>query len=871
MKRHSLAGSAWQVRCVEGSAARADVVGRAFPAVVPGCVHADLERAGVIRPVDEGDGEDAQTWVGHTDWEWEREFQWQGSDATRVDLVFESLDTAATVWLNGTQLGSVCNQFHPHRFDVRSVLRQGANTLRVRIAAPVPWVQRMEQELGPRPVNGDWTPYPFIRKSACSFGWDWGPRAPSSGINGSVVLEEWSGARLAEVRPLVTQCSADHAVVEVHVRVEPDGTGRAVPERVHASLVGPDGRRVEAEGSVTSGAGGAAGVAASSGAGGGAGGATCVLRLEMPKPLRWWPRSHGSQPLYDLRVALQPQADAWRRRIGLRSVALDTGADAAGSRCTVVVNGQSVFCVGANWIPASLFPVLAERSRVDALLELACEAHLNMLRVWGGGVYESEWFYERCDELGLLVWQDFMFACATYPEDAPFPAQVEQEARYQVARLASHPSVVLWCGGNEDILAWQSWGFRDRLKPGQTWGRHYWLELLPRVCAELDPTRPYWPESPWSGSLELHANDPDRGDRHTWDLKLDAYRTMVPRFCSEFGHQSPPNVRTLQETVDAGASSGASGGSGAIGGSGVIGASEGGRASSVLTLGSPQLAKRQRAWGGDEVQYAPYLAEGFGPCQTFEQWLYRAQVLQARAMETAITWLRSNQPRCMGALFWQWNDVWAGHSWSAVDVALRPKPFWHALRRAASPRMVSLQPMGPGGVEDPARSLCVALVNSLPQPWRAHMRVARVDGAGAVLAQGEDRVEVAPWCVDASVSVRALVGGPAQMESEAVVVEVVGMEGESAWWWWWCKDSALQGRAGTLDVQVRGSGEEWEVHLRARGLVREAWVEPDAAWVTAEPNLLTLRPGQQAVVKVRLAPGAGVPAGRELGVRVQHG
>ncbi|MFO0784463.1 MAG: hypothetical protein U0636_12365 [Phycisphaerales bacterium] len=718
-------------------------------------------------------------------------------------------------------------------------------------------------------MNGDWTPYPFIRKSACRPGWDWGPRAPNSGINGPVVLEEWSGARLAEVRPLVTQCSADLAVVEVHVRVEHDGAGRAAPLRVHAALDGPDGRRVEVEGSVEVGglggrsAGGSAGEAAGRSAGGGAASARCVLRMEVPNPMRWWPRSHGSQPLYDLRVSLHPQADAWRRRIGLRSVALDTGADAAGSRCAVVVNGQPVFCVGANWIPASLFPVLAERSRVDTLLELACEAHLNMLRVWGGGVYESEWFYERCDELGILVWQDFMFACATYPEDLPFPAQVEQEARHQVARLSSHPSVVLWCGGNEDILAWQSWGFRDRLKPGQTWGRHYWLELLPRVCAELDPTRPYWPESPWSGSLELHANDPDRGDRHTWDLKLDAYRTMVPRFCSEFGHQSPPNLRTLQETVDAGAG-------GARDASGSGGANSANGTSGALFIGSPQLAKRQRAWGGDDAQYAPYLAEWFGTCETFEQWLYRAQVLQARAMETAITWLRSNQPRCMGALFWQWNDVWAGHSWSAVDVALRPKPFWHALRRAAAPRLVSLQPLGPGGVEDPARSLCVALVNSTPQPWRAHVRVARVDGAGAVLAQGEDRVEVQPWCVDASVSVRSLVGGPAQMDGEAVVAGVVGMD-DAAAWWWWCKDAALQGRRGALDVQLHGSGEEWEVHLSARGLVREAWVEPEGNWLTAEPNLLTMRPGQQATVRVRLAPGAGVPAGQVLRVRVQHG
>ena len=844
---------AWSVSCTACThpGAPAGIVGRALPAEVPGCVHLDLVRAGVIPPVDQGDGEARQEWVGHADWEWAGAID-AGEGAAghaRADLVFDSLDTVAEVLVNGERVGEAASQFVQHRFDLRRALRPGRNELRVRIRAPVPFVLAEEERLGARPVNGDWTPYPFVRKSACNFGWDWGPRVPTSGMPGEVRLERWSLARIASVRPLVTACDANRACVEVRVQVEWAGAPveglqarcelRMPPREANAE---PD-RRAKGERRP-----GKSVVLAAVGADG-----TATAVIEVERPERWWPRGFGAQPLHALHVDLvdaegRPTAPAGARqrevrRIGLRTCGLDLDADGFGTRFAFRVNGVLVPVTGANWIPASLFPVAGrDDAAIDALIDRATGANLNMLRVWGGGIYEHPRFYERCDELGVLVWQDFMFACATYPEDLPMPALVEREAREQVARLCAHPSVVLWCGGNEDVLAWQSWGFRERLAPGQSWGIRYWQEILPRVCAELDPTRPYWTDSPWSGSLERHANDPDHGDRHTWDLKLDGYRQLVPRFTSEFGHQAPPTLQTLREALGEGA----------------------------LRIGSPELAVRQRAWGGDEAQYAPYLAAAFHPARDFGEWLWQAQLLQARAMETQIAWLRANPERNAGSLFWQLNDVWSGHSWSVVDARMRAKPSYHAVRRAAAPRLVTIQPVGEPGA-DGVRSLRVALVNDTPSRWAARVQVRRIDASGRALAAAQVSVRVPPRGFDASTDVAALVGAPADPAAEGIVADVASHEddlrGEVPMadrdrmrsWWWFAPDAARPRTEPRFEVSVGRFASDWSVQVHARSLVRDLWIDPDCDWVECTPNLVSLLPGERVQVALRVRGDSAVP------------
>ncbi|MHC5003592.1 MAG: glycoside hydrolase family 2 protein, partial [Planctomycetota bacterium] len=650
--RQPLEGDRWIFRAGHASDEAAAVLrGRAIDAVVPGCVHADLVRAGIVVHPDLDFAERQQDWVGRTDWTFGTRFVADPALAEhdRVELVCARLDTIATVELNGLPIGRAANEHHPHRFDVSAALRPGANELVVHLRGPVRHVEAEQSRLGTRPYNGDWGAYPFIRKAACNFGWDWGPRVATAGITGTIGLHAWSVARIRGVRPLVREADASRARVEVLVDLERlDGGGAETVVRVEVR--GPDGAAV------------ASGVAAATGGG------AVVVPVEIERPRRWWPRGHGDQPLYRLDVRLVRdgrELDRAEARFGVRTVGLETAPDATGAPFVVLVNDRPVFCRGANWIPNQLFPAPVDRAAVRRRIEQAAGAGMNMLRVWGGGRYEDEAFYDRCDELGILVWQDFMFACATYPEDDPYPALVEAEARHQVARLCRHPSVALWCGGNENIWAHASWGFGEQLAAGQTWGRRYWRELLPAVVAELDPTRPYWPDSPWSGADDVHPNDADHGDRHTWDVSIEGYRTIVPRFASELGHQGPPNLATLGRALDA----------------------------NDLVIGSEAMHHRQRATGGNAKWYDGPLGEWFAAPEDFARWHYLAQLLQARAIGLAIEWHRANAPRCTGILFWQLNDCWAGHSWSAIDVDGRRKLLWYAARRAFADRLLTIQPV----------------------------------------------------------------------------------------------------------------------------------------------------------------------------------
>ena len=823
----SIAGAGWTVRAlvpaappvhdggasgrpVDAPSLPEGVAGRRFAAVVPGCVHDALRDAGVIGDPDVGDGEAAQEWVGRTAWGWHRtmDLEERARGHERIDLVFESIETCGSVWLNGRCLGHVENQFHPWRFDVRGIVRTLGNSLAVDLDGPVTTVLGRARTLGERPVNGDWTPYPFLRKSACSFGWDWGPKLPSTGI-GACWLHAWSIARIDAVRPLVTACSSERATIDVHAELEfaregfvPDGL------ELEVELVLDDGRVITERARVR--------------------GASMTMALTIDRPPLWWPRGMGQQRLHPLTVRLRSAGSllySWSRRIGLRSVALDMvpDADGSGAAFALRVNGVPVFCRGANWIPESPFPMRGDRARSRGLLEQACEANLNMLRVWGGGQYEPQWWYEACDELGLMVWQDFMFACATYPEEQPFEDAIKAEARHQVARLSAHPSVVLWCGGNEDILAWFSWGFRERLSEAQSWGRRIWLEWLPAICAELDPTRPYWAESPWSGSLDIHPNDPDRGDRHTWDLKLDAYRQQVPRFCSEFGQQSQPAVCTWR---------------GAVG-------------DEALRIGHPAIAVRQRAWGGDEEQYGKVLPQWFAPTEDFGAWVWQGQLLQARAMRWAIEWYRANRPRCMGALFWQWNDVWTGPSWSVIDVTGRPKPAFHAVRDACAPRAIALVPRD-GVVQ-------VVAMNDSTESWSSSVTVHRVGADGRAIRSARVPFNAAAQASTVVCIAEDEVGGISDAACEVLVADC----GES-------RSTHLPQRDALMRLPFReplrecvrssagGRRETWRV--TAQGLLVDAWLEPLWPWVRTHGNLRTLLDGESMDVEVEwVTPCSEVP------------
>ncbi|MET8336398.1 glycoside hydrolase family 2 protein [Streptosporangium canum] len=640
-------------------------------ATVPGCVHTDLLAAGLIEDPYLDDNENRLTWIGRSDWDYETAFTWNADSHDRADLLCEGLDTVATIELNGVAVAGVANQHRSYRFAVRELLREGENTLRVRFASPHAYAEARRAELGHRPGAYE-APYQFIRKMACNFGWDWGPAVVTSGIWRPIGLHSWSGARLASVRPLV---SGD-GHVEVHVTVE---RATDAPVTVTAAVAG-----VEREVRLA------------------AGEREAVLELRVEDPRLWWPRGYGAQDRYELVVRLGEES--WTGRIGFRDVRLDR----TGEGFTLVVNGVPVFVRGVNWIPDDCFPARVTRERLAERFGQATGANVNLLRVWGGGLYESEDFYDLADELGLLVWQDFPFACAAYPEEEPFASEVEAEARENVARLSWRPSLMLWCGNNENLEGHADWGWQDRLGD-RTWGAGFYHALLPAVLAELDPTRPYWPGSPYSGHPDLAPNDPARGTTHIWDVwnreDYTRYGDYRPRFVAEFGFQGPPAHTTLRDAV-----------------------------SGELAADAPLVLHHQKAHEGN-AKLLRGLAEHLPRPETFDDWHYLTQLNQARAVTFGIERFRSLAPYCAGTIVWQLNDCWPVTSWSAVDGDGRRKPLWYALRRVYADRLLTVQ--------DGA----VAVVNDGPQAWTGELELLRLGLGGEPLAKETAAVEVAPRSV----------------------------------------------------------------------------------------------------------------------------
>ncbi|MFC8344049.1 glycoside hydrolase family 2 protein [Streptomyces sp. NPDC057280] len=748
--------------------------GEAFPASVPGCVHTDLLAAGVIPDPFLGRNETEVAWVGRRDWTYETDLR-TGSGHEQTDLVFEGLDTVAEVLLDGRVLGRTRNMHRSYRFDVTGL----SGRLVVRFRSAYAEAEAVRSALGERPAAYD-EPFQYVRKMACSFGWDWGPTLVTAGMWRPVRLEQWSTARIARVRPLVT---VEQGVGVVELAVEVERTRAEAPLTVEATVAGG---RVRAAVDGTQG----------------------VVRLEVPSPRLWWPRGYGEQPMYDVELTLlhgDSVLDVWRRRVGFRSVGLDRSADEHGTGFTFVVNGERLFARGVNWIPDDVFPSRITRERYRERLTQAADAGVDLVRIWGGGIYESTDFYDVCDELGLLVWQDFPFACAAYPEEQPLRGEVEAEARENVVRLMPHPSLVLWNGNNENLWGFRDWGWEERLA-GASWGEAYYLGLLPRVVAELDPTRPYTAGSPWSGSWDHHPNDPAHGTRHSWEVwnreDYAAYRREVPRFMAEFGWQAPPAHATLRRALPG----------------------------EELAADSPGMLHHQKADDGNGKLRRGLERHFVYPEGDFDRWHYLTQVNQARAVATGIEHWRANWPVCAGTVVWQLNDCWPVTSWAAIDGDGREKPLYHELRRLYADRLLTVQ----GRV--------LAVVNQGAQAWAGVARLRRMTVEGAVI--GEAGVEfgaAARAVARLDVPEELMPAGP----EEFLVADAEGVRA----WHFPAPDRDIPYPRPEFDVTVTPDG---SVTVGARSLLRDLLLQADRLHpdARADRGLVTLLPGERVTIGV---------------------
>ncbi|MFC9489571.1 glycoside hydrolase family 2 protein [Streptomyces hydrogenans] len=769
--------------------------GALLPAQVPGCVHTDLLAAGVIPDPFLGLNETGTAWVGRRAWSYVRELDADdaghaaGGGHERSELVFEGLDTAAEVFVGGESLGTTRNMHRVHRFDVTG--RSGP--LEVRFDSAYDEAERVRALTGDRP-NVYPEPFQYIRKMACSFGWDWGPTVVTAGMWRPVRIERWSVARLAEVRPLVT-VDGTTGRVDLRIRTTRTESGAGRPLTLRATVAGATAETVFEDGET-------------------------ALRLEVPEPEPWWPRGYGSQPLYALDVELLDEdgtpLDSWSRRIGFRTVTVDRSEDAHGTGFTFVVNGVRIFARGVNWIPDDVLPSRVTPERYRARLTQAADANVDLVRIWGGGIYEDDAFYDVCDELGLMVWQDFLFACAAYPEEQPLRGEVEAEARDNVVRLMPHASLVLWNGNNENLWGFRDWDWDEPLA-GDSWGEGYYLGILPRIVAELDPTRPYTAGSPWSGSWDHHPNDPRHGTHHSWEVwnrqDYAEYRADVPRFCAEFGWQAPPAISTLRRALPG----------------------------EDLAPDSPGMLHHQKAEDGNG-KLNRGIERHFGlPEGDFDRWHYLAQVVQARAVAAGIEHWRSHWPVCAGTVVWQLNDCWPVSSWAAIDGDGHLKPLYHELRRVYADRLLGLVPAEEGPV--------LALDNQSGTTWRTTVTLRRVAADGTVLKEAALELEAAARTVVRMVVPASLLPA-ADSGKELLVADTDGLRAVHLPVY----EKEFAYPAAAYDVLVEPSGDgDSVVTVTARTLVRDLLLQADrlAPGARADRGLVTLLPGEEVRIAVR--------------------
>ena len=670
-------------------------------ATVPGCVHQDLLAAGAIPDPFYGLNEREVQWVGERDWLYRCSFDLPAdfSATGEASLCFDGLDTFATVWLNGQQILVSENMFVPARLDVGALLQPTGNSLHILFEAAFRRGEELEARYG---RLRDWNGAPsrlYVRKAQYHYGWDWGPVLLTAGVWQEVRLEAFE-ARIADLAcPVEITPDLSLAAIAVRLRV-------AVPLplnelSVELKLLAPDGSPVAVQVVPVD-------------------GDTAEHTFEVANPELWWPNGYGGQPLYRLVAVLRAggrELDRDERLSGLRRLRLvqEPLENEQGKTFLFEVNNTPIFCSGANWIPSDSFTPRITNERYREQLQLAADANMVMLRVWGGGIYEHPAFYDICDELGLLVWQDFLFACGMYPAMDWFQQSVKAEAEAAVIRLRHHACLAIWCGNNEDYAIAESFGLYDASFEGDFTrtafpARAVYERLLPEVCARLDPNRPYWPGSPYAGSSSA---DPTVGDRHTWDVwhgtmaDYHDYPKYEGRFVSEFGMEALPSLATVKTFAP----------------------------ESEQYPYSRVMEFHNRSEGGQR-RLAAYLTDNLPMISSLEEYLYATQFIQAEAMAFALRgwrrrWGGPGRYAVAGALVWQLNDCWPVTSWALVDYSLDPKPAYYTLRREMAPILPALWDTGKGqaaywGVSSRAGEIAARLClnthdlqgNKLAETWQ---------------------------------------------------------------------------------------------------------------------------------------------------------
>ncbi len=652
-----------------------------LPATVPGGVHTDLLALGHIPDPFVGDNEKKVQWVAE-----------ELLQQPHIWLVCDGLDTLATVSLNGRSLGRANNMFRQYRWDVKDLLQAADNELLITFASPVKYISEKQAERPLPGVSQAIPGSPYLRKAPCQFGWDWGPQLPPIGIWKDIRLEAGPGPRLDDVH--LRQSHSDGQVTVSAALTLAGQTNEGLMACLR--IVAPDGEEMVEETAVSS---------------------VTAINVPISEPKLWWPNGYGEQPLYQVIVSLHQgdtELDQRRYQLGLRTLELRQEADEWGRSFEFMVNGVPIFAKGSNWIPADSFPTRISDDILEALIRGAAETHQNMLRVWGGGFFEEERFYDLCDKYGILVWQDYIFSCSVYPMDNPeFLENVRIEVAENVRRLRHRASLALWCGNNEMEWGWADWGWtRPDLEDMKTAYDRFFHHTLAEWSTTIDPDTPYWPSSPSSDTPFADPNGQHQGDAHYWEVwhgrkPFTAYRSQFPRFMSEFGFQALPPLATISTYAD----------------------------EADWNMTSYIMERHQKNDSGNSLMVGQML-DTFRLPKDFPSLVYLSMVLQAEGIRYGVEHWRRFRDRVAGTLYWQLNDCWPVASWSSLDYFGRWKALHYAARRFYAPVLLS--------IEDAPPHQGVYITNDQREAWAGSVRWSLETLAGTVLTAGEVPVQAAP-------------------------------------------------------------------------------------------------------------------------------
>jgi len=678
-------------------------------ATVPGTVHTDLLENGLIEDPFYRTNEKDLQWIEHEDWEYRTTFLVNSDIITkdRMLLDFRGIDTYADVFINDSLILQANNMFRSWQVDVSDLLKLGENELQLYFHSPIKKTEPIYDRLAYTiPVSSndqaDKKLSIFTRKAPYHFGWDWGPRFVTCGIWKPIVLKAWDRAKINEVQVLQQSLSEEKAdfLIDMSYEVSKPFVG-SMEILVDGQLVKESTLQLDH------------GLQSSN------------FTLTIQNPQLWWPNGMGDQKLYDIQLRLKKEdkiVDEFQTRMGLRTIELVQKDEIDSSTFYFKINGKPLFIKGANYIPQDNFLPRVSAKRYEDLLQSAVDANMNMIRVWGGGIYENDIFYDLCDEKGLLVWQDFMFSCAMYPGDQEFLDNVRQEAEENVKRLRTHPSLAIWCGNNEILMKWQQWRNNANEEGSQSplWTnaedsmkivtayKDIFEDILPTAVETHGHGVPYWESSPSANGGDYE--DWKSGDAHYWGVwwgqePFESYRDHIGRFMSEYGFQSFPELATVRTF-----------------------ASE-----EDWDIYSDVMEAHQKSSIGNKT-IANYMSRHFKDPKDFENYLYLSQLLQAEGVKVAMEAHRIAKPYNMGSLVWQLNDCWPVASWSGIDYFGRWKALHYYIKKAFNEVIVAF--------EDDEHEIRAYVVSDIPTDFKGTLSLELFDLEGKSPFSAEKKLKV---------------------------------------------------------------------------------------------------------------------------------